>query len=363
MKIIHLFPHTLNLGDYFVKMGIQKLLSEVLSGMEYTPLPASSKIPSKNNGKGGITKETIDILNQSDLIIIGGSNLYETIEHNQLEVELDALEQVNKPVLLIGIGSGWSSVSPRYPRLSEIARSKICLLEQKSCGHSVRDHFTQRLLWSYGIRNAVVTGCPAAYLFEGSFRYQSSGRVYITGLPYRMYTERTFDPRIARWRHSYQRRRKATTGYIKMLKLLDKEKIDYNIFITDYRDIPVAEKILGSDERIIFDESPDRLLSYLEDCSLMIGYRLHALIPALSWGIPVIPVPLDGRISGFIETYGFTEFSVNPYDPQVQSLIFERVKLALEMGRGAWEPTIVQRDRLGVVMRDFVSQSLANIGN
>jgi polysaccharide pyruvyl transferase WcaK-like protein len=150
-------------------------------------------------------------------------------------------------------------------------------------------------------------------------------------------------------------------GYIKLLKLLDREGVNYKIYITDHRDLPVAKKIMGNRENIIFNESPEKLLAELDDCDLMVGYRLHALIPALSSGIPVIPIPLDGRISGFVETYGLTEYSVNPYDPSSELLILERIKLALRVGILAWEPTIERRNNLALVMRNFINQSLANI--
>jgi polysaccharide pyruvyl transferase WcaK-like protein len=363
LKVIHLFPHTQNIGDYFVKLGIQKLLGEFIHEIEYTPLPASSKFntSSSSHPPGGIIPETVELLNGHDLIVIGGSNLYETIQTNQLEICVEALDQIRRPVLLLGIGAGWSSLSPQFPRLPDEVREKLVLLHQKSLGSSVRDYFTRRLLRSYEIGDPEVTGCPAANLFEQSLKPIRSGTVFITGLPYRMYAEQTLNPLIARWRQSYRRRRQATVGYMKLLKRLRREGIEFKIFITDARDVPVAEKIAGNAQAILFDESPETLLAHLDDCDLMIGYRLHACIPSLSKGIPIIPLPLDGRVLGFTETYGLTEYAVNPYDPAQEDQILERAKLALGGERYAWNMAIARRDQLAGVMRQFLQTSLAKL--
>jgi polysaccharide pyruvyl transferase WcaK-like protein len=363
LKIAHLYPHTDNIGDYYVKIGIHKLLEENFSEIEYTELPASSKINRglQSPGVGGITPDTVDLLNSHDLIVIGGSNLYETINTDQLEISIDALHKIRKPILLLGIGAGWSSISPQFPCISDGIREKLFLLHQKSMGSSVRDYFTRRLLRSYDIGDPEVTGCPAANIFEEDLKPIRNATVFITGLPYRMYVEQTFNPLIARWRQSYRRRRQATVGYLKLLKLLRREGYNFKIFITDARDLPVAEKIAGSAQAILFDESPEALLAHLADCDVMIGYRLHACIPSLSKGIPVIPLPLDGRVLGFIETYGLTEFAVNPYDPAQETQILERVKMALGEQRFAWKVTVGRRNQLGEIMRQFLSTSLARL--
>jgi len=360
LKIIHLFPHTPNLGDEFVRIGIHKLLTEFIPDLQYETLPTSTKIAGMPASIGGITEKTIEVLNRHDLIVIGGSNLYETIATDQFEVELNALEQIDPPILLIGIGSGWSFSHPQFPFLSEENRKKIELLHSKSCGSSVRDYVTQRILYSQGIKSSVVTGCPSAIVFERQFQSESSGVVCLSSLPYRMHAERTLNP----YRHlhslSYKRKRKITNSYTALIRLLRSNNIDFHIFVTDFRDLPVA-KSLASSSQIIFDTSSEALLQALQNCSVMVGYRLHACIPALSLGTAIIPVSLDGRFAGFIETYDLNELAVNPYDFCAENQILEKIELALGKHRTVWEHSITKRNMLGAVMRNFVKSSLENI--
>lgn len=93
----------------------------------------------------------------------------------------------------------------------------------------------------------------------------------------------------------------------------------------------------------------------------MVGYRLHACIPALSLGAPIIPVSLDGRFAGFVETYGLSEVAVNPYDFRAETQILEKIELALRERRAVWENSVAKRNMLGEVMRNFVNCSLEKI--
>jgi hypothetical protein len=64
---------------------------------------------------------------------------------------------------------------------------------------------------------------------------------------------------------------------------------------------------------------------------------------------------------GFMETYGLTEYAVNPFDPAQEFQVLERVKLALGAQRSAWKMTVVRRNELGKVMRAFLQTSLAKL--
>ncbi len=124
----------------------------------------------------------------------------------------------------------------------------------------------------------------------------------------------------------------------------------------DARDLPLAHKLLG--DRIVYHKEPARLLEEIAACDVIVGFRLHACIAALGYGIPVIPILADGRSSAFAETFGLTELSVS-LDPAGALLTMERIRLALESGREFWQPALDRRDELRRRMHGFLEASLA----
>ena len=124
MRIAHLYPkYHRNVGDHFVQRGILRLLRPYCGEFEYTPLPTRLLGPDPSEPLG-ITASSVDLLNRHDLVVIGGSNLYETMGPDRWGVTVDssALRRLSAPVLLLGIGGGWSFAFPTFPRFpAEIA--------------------------------------------------------------------------------------------------------------------------------------------------------------------------------------------------------------------------------------------------
>lgn len=74
------------------------------------------------------------------------------------------LEQLEIPVITIGIGLQASSTDLAEVVVSESARTFVRLLARKAPFLSVRGRFTASWLHSIGIDNVVVTGCPSLYM-------------------------------------------------------------------------------------------------------------------------------------------------------------------------------------------------------
>lgn len=348
-RILHLFPDTKNLGDHFVQIGIQRLLRENLPQHTYSTLPCQAN---RDGDPAGIDETTVDQINDSDLLVIGGSNILETSEGRWgVHVDLAIVPLVKPPVLVLGVGSGWSFAFPKIPALSGNAAEEITAVMESSIGISVRDHLTKRVLDSAEIGGSVVTGCPALQLVPGS-RPTSPPLVGVSFLPKRMYQPRSLNPRTRR-SPTYQRRRLITKGFLRLLDALDRDDINHRVLVHDEEDLPHAHQLLGSG--YFYSPDPNALLDEIKDCAVVVGFRLHACIAAISFGIPGIPILADGRALSFVETLGLIEASV-PVDPAMGGSILDRVRLALTGDHRLWSAGMLRREQLGLRFRDFLTE-------
>ncbi len=355
MKIAHLYPkYRGNVGDLLVQRGIVQLLRRRLGEFDYTPLSTRDAGRVADEPRG-ITAESVDLLNRHDLVVIGGSNLYEVAGGRWgVEVEPQALSRLTSAILLLGIGAGWSFAFPAFPELPPAIVEEVGALHARAVGSSVRDGLTQRLLTRHGIGPCTVTGCPAAFLASEPLRPVGRGVVGIPFLPRRMYASASASPR--RWNNpTHRRRRLATRFFLELLERLPRLGYAVRVMVHDAADLPLAREIAGS--TCFYSEDPDRLLEAIGECDVIVGFRLHAGIAALGLGIPSIPVLLDGRNAAFAETLGLLEHSV-PLDPGSASLATERVGMALGPRRDSWANVFARRDELHAVMRTFLENAI-----
>jgi polysaccharide pyruvyl transferase WcaK-like protein len=355
MRVAHLYPkYHRNVGDHLVQRGILRLLRRHLGEFEYTPMPTRLLGPDPDEPLG-ISSKSVEVANRHDLLVIGGSNLYETQgDRWGVTVDAEALRRLSVPVLLLGIGGGWSFAYPTFPLLAKVVADDLRALHAKSCGSSVRDHLTQRLLTGYGIGPSTVTGCPAMYLASESLRPAGKGVVGVPFLPKRMYAGPTANPR--KWRNpKFLRRRAITRLFQELRERLPAAGYQVRVLVHDEADLDLAREMLGSN--FFYSEEPEKLFDAISECDVIVGFRLHACIPALGLGIPCVPILLDGRNAAFAETFGLTEHAV-PIDPAAAAMTVERVELAMGEGRVRWKPALARRDELRASMEEFLQGAL-----
>ena len=215
----------------------------------------------------------------------------------------------------------------------------------------MRDALTQRVLARHGIGPVTVTGCPAGFLGAEPLRPVGRAVVGVPFLPRRMYAGSSLS--LGRRRSpTHSRRRQITRFFLGLLRALRREGLETRVLVHDSADLPLARRLLGN--HFVYDADPQRMLDAVRECDVIVGFRLHAGIAGLGFGIPPIPVLADGRNVGFAETLGLLELSV-PLDPASVSLAMDRVRLALGSGRQAWAPVVGRRDELARTMRAFVA--------
>lgn len=356
MKIAHVFPkYDTNTGDHFVQLGILRLLRERLKEFEYLPLSNKRDCPDPSEPVG-ITRESLPSINGCDVLVIGGSNLYEVANGRWgVVVDPEALDALKVPVLLIGIGSGWSFAYPRFPALPEPVAGQIRRLHERALGSSVRDDLTARVLARHGIGPVTVTGCPAGFLGREPLRPVGRGVVGIPFLPRRMHAAASLS-HAAKGNPTYRRRRQMTRFFLGLLESVRSEGLEARVLVHDAADLPLANRLVGRD--CVYERDAGRMLDAIRECDVIVGFRLHSCIAGLGFGIPAIPVLADGRNAAFAETFHLLEHSV-PLDPASVSIATERIHMALGPARSAWSGSIARRDELFGIMGTFLEKAFS----
>ena len=297
MIIHHYYPHKTNIGDLFVVDGIRKLIRERLPGSEFVDLPVNESPKAKCFGLLG---RNLDYSNsEADLIVIGGSNLYECRRNGEWGVttDLSSIKKISKPIVIIGLGSG-SSFRDKVRSCSDRSRAEICLLNEIATGSSVRDLSTANFLRSLGLRNYTVTGCPSTFLFDNSFVFRDSDIVAISFPP----------ARLKKYRFMYFRLRSAIKKYIKYCKQAGLCPV---LSCHDPRDIEFAKAVQGSGVDLFYSEKTAGYYALYGKAKFVVGFRLHAAIIGLSLGVPFIPTYFDMRGISFCETYNSTKWAID----------------------------------------------------
>lgn len=297
MIIHHYYPYKTNIGDFFVVDGIRKLIREKLPESQFVDIPVN-----KPRGKKcfGLLCTNLDYSNsEADLILIGGSNLYECRKNGAWGVttDLDSIRKIRKPVVMIGIGSG-SSFRRKVRSCSDQSKEEICLLNKIAIGSSVRDLGSGDFLCSLGLRNYTVTGCPSTFLFDNSFAFKDSDIVAISFPP----------ARFKKHRFMYFRLMSAIRKYIDYCTQIGLQPI---LSCHDARDIEFAESFQKKAVRLFHSEKTSDYYELYGMAKLVVGFRLHATIISLSLGVPFIPVNFDMRGISFSETYDSLKWSID----------------------------------------------------
>ena len=107
MLIHHFYPRTQNIGDHFVQRGISAMIRRLVPDATFQLFDVNSR--GRDKSAYGLTQSAIERANdEADLVIVGGSNLYEGGFGWPWGVHLDpaALTQLRVPLFLLGIGTG-----------------------------------------------------------------------------------------------------------------------------------------------------------------------------------------------------------------------------------------------------------------
>jgi polysaccharide pyruvyl transferase WcaK-like protein len=357
MRIHHFYPRTNNIGDHFVHSGIHALVHSIRKDAKFEVFDINSRGSSRT--EYGLTEAAIQRANrEADLIIVGGSNLYEGAFGWPWGVALDrkALADLRVPLFLVGIGSGSAFASPMH-RPSSRAQSEIKLLNEVAAFSWVRDVTTLEWLQNLGITKAEMLGDPASFLFNQPYREPSSaGHILIVVPPYRFWSSRRNFAKTTRFG------RPIFHALVKLAGRLINEGQKVVVACNDQRELSLAnglfEKTLSNP--VVCPGSEEDYFQLLVEARLLVSGRLHTAAVALSQGLPFLLLDLDQRTRGFIETYGLDHaaLSWSRVSGQITGMVDE---LLGDNHRRAWLTSIQNRDNLARQASERLGSELAKV--
>src|SRR5436190_4300847 len=299
MRIHHFFPRTKNVGDYFVQTGIATIVRTIDPDAEIHLFDVNSR--GTDRIEYGLTRQAIEKANhEADLIIIGGSNLYEGAWGWPWGVTLDvsALKELRVPLFLIGIGTGSAFASTTH-KPSGRAREEIRLLNDAASLSWVRDVATLEWLRNLGVTKAEMLGDPATFIFNSGFKSIEQGdHVLMVMPPSRIWSS------LRGFRKAKRLGRPIFSALVKVAEHFIARGTHLVIACNDPRDVDLANRLFESRQsQIVCPTEPEEYFRLLAASRAVISGRLHTAAVALSLGMPFLLLDLDKRTSGFIETY------------------------------------------------------------
>lgn len=302
--------HYHNIGDAFVYDSSLKLLN-------FSEL---DEVNIRNP-----TERDIDRYNtEFDFAFLRGSNyLHPTMDWENAP---SVLSRLRIPILAFGIGAQAPSTGPLL--LGDAAKRVLAIIAERSVSMGVRGAYTADVLWSLGIRNTRIIGCPTI------FRSNDPGlRIDL--------------PPIESVREvAYTLRREVDLSYAKDVKryldlqrgtilgLAERFKLDVlaqgeveekNILWGDagQRERAVAQLrelnwLRGRDDpmealyrtRLFYADTVREFEHKLRTKDLVLGYRLHGNLLGLANRVPSIYFTYDSRTTEFAETLQIPSFDV-----------------------------------------------------
>jgi len=300
VNIFCIRPRGFNIGNDVIYQGTLAFLQRAFgSQVNVITLPATTRYES--HGQAGLTPRTVHEINRyGHGVVVGGGNLY---ENGELEVQGRAIEALEVPLLLFSLG--WGRIyNRRYelaPRTDAMDAATIRLLHAKASYSLARDESTAAYLRSLGCTNVEVGGCPTLFL-----DYDSSRIPTFDEAPEVLVSVRT--PELMNIPLADQAR--VRTDVLDILELLRSRGYrDIKLLAHDRRDLPFAASFDGLE--YLYTDDAFTFLGWLRSCRLNVGYRLHAVLPCLSFGTPTIGISYDERAASLMRTIGFGEWDID----------------------------------------------------
>ncbi len=300
VNIFCIRPKGFNIGNDVIYQGTLAFLQAGFgSQVNVISLPATSRY--ETHGKAGLTPRTIHEINQyGHGVIVGGGNLY---ENGELQVSPAALEALEVPLFLFSLSSGriYNRRGELVTRTDAMDRGLIQLLNEKASYSLARDDATAKQLQELGCTKVRVGGCPTLFLDQMLPRIP-----LFTSTPAVLFSIRT--PELMNIPLRDQARvRSDILGIIDLLHRSGHH--DIKLLCHDHRDIPFAASFdaleyLHTDDAFTY-------LGWLRSCKLNIGYRLHAVLPCLSFGTPTVGISYDERATSLMHTIGMSGWDIN----------------------------------------------------
>ena len=360
MRVHHFYPKTRNVGDHFVQRGIERMIREIVPNATFELFNVNSRGDEETGY--GLTRANVERANrEADLVIVGGSNLYEGSLRWPwgVHLEADVLERLRTPLFLLGIGTGSDFLS-RTHRPSRRAAREIRMLNERADFSGARDALTLEWLRGLGVSKAVLTGDPATFIFNRPARDADEGEhVLIVTPPVRFWSGGS-----RFWRVRLRGGRELFRAQVALARSLVESGSNIVVACNDPSDLSLTRRLFGESfgERLVCPQSPEDYFQLLSDSRAVVTGRLHTAVVSYSLGVPFVLIDADQRSHGFVETYGLGDWAVAPSSDFAARLAERAGRLLNDDARSEWRALVRKRDLMRERALESLREALARVG-
>jgi polysaccharide pyruvyl transferase WcaK-like protein len=295
ITLFNIRPKGHNIGNDAISIALRNQIYEAFGRMvNIIDIPATSLYES--HSKAGLSAKTVYEINRvGDGVIVGGGNLY---ENNEIDFNETALKALKVPLMLFSnsLGKVYNRQGNLEPRTDVIPDSKLKSLHKHADISLVRDSSTLNHLKSIGSNNSIFGGCPTIFLGKYNDYKEILPKDDHVGA---LISIRT--PSLINLPQKYQL--SMTDELIKTIQVLKKKGYKrIRLLCNDSRDCEYASYFRDIENiDFVYTSNVFDYLSLISNAELVVSFRLHATLPSLSFGTPVINISYDERAEQFLE--------------------------------------------------------------
>jgi hypothetical protein len=294
-------PKRFNVGNDAIFLGLRHLLREAFGQLvNIVQVPA---IESAEDGAiCGLTARSIHEMNlHGHGVVVGGGNLY---ENGQLHVDPHALEALHPPLLLASLSHGriYDHRHRLVRRTDAMPDGLLAALHRRAALSWARDEATQAYLQERG-HASVLGGCPTLSLSQVPLPRPDLGRAASPGALVSIRHPALMNIPV----RDQARLHGMVRDIVAALEADGHGPV--RLLCHDTRDLAFATA-LGGVEFIL----PDDVYTHLEllrQAPLVVSFRLHAFLPCLSFGTPVVNLSYDERSLSLVRTIGMQAWDID----------------------------------------------------
>jgi polysaccharide pyruvyl transferase WcaK-like protein len=304
ITLFNIRPKGHNIGNDAISIALRNKVYEAFGRMvNIIDVPATSLYES--HAKAGLSSKTVYEINRvGDGVIIGGGNLY---ENNEIDFSDTALKALQVPLMLFSnsLGRVYDRTGVLVPRTDVISDSKLKLLHEYADISLVRDTSTLNHVQSIGVTNSIFGGCPTIFLGKYGTYKNFLPKDDLVGA---LISIRT--PSLVNLPQKFQLA--MTDELVNTIKILrEKGHKRIRLLCNDSRDCEYASYFRDiANVDFVYTSNVFDYLSLVERADILVSYRLHATLPALSFGTPVINISYDERAEQLIKDLGIGEWDI-----------------------------------------------------
>jgi Polysaccharide pyruvyl transferase len=271
------------------------------------------------------TEREIDRYNaEYDYVFLRGSNyLHPAMDWEQAPT---ILEKLRIPIIAFGIGAQAPSKGKLV--LNEATQRVLAIIAERSVSLGVRGAYTADVLWSQGIRNARIIGCPTVFRNnDPNLRIDLPPLESVRDVAYtlRREVDVTYAKNLARYLDLQRDTILDLAGRFNLDVLAQGEVEEKNILWGDpeQRGRAIAKLrhenwLRGEDDpleklydtNLFYADSVAEFEQKLRSKQLVLGYRLHGNLLGLANRVPSVYFTYDSRTAEFAETLQIPSFDV-----------------------------------------------------